>query len=527
MKKAEANIQARLAPLLELDPQRSSLPPDRATALTLGYLALPNLIFILGWLKTPIALAIAGLLILALRQYLSHHRVWQRAIPLPGRYLWALLLLALAWCYLGGAGHFVHANKDWHVRDTVLGDLTFSAWPPAYVSSVTDAAPHLLRSAFGFFLPAALMGKLLGIQVVDLCLYLWEVLGVCLFLCLLPLPRDNFLRFGIALLVIVFFSGMDYLGIVLSTGDIPIFPLRLEWWVPFSYSSLSGQLFWAPNHAIPIWLITALFYRHWGHGAFPSLVVVLLPLLVLWTPFAVAGILPFVLLAVLRHWYLGISPRTWQLSLSQILLAGFMTYLMLRLITLDITAIGSAPTVDVAPNRDNFFLKYALFSLMEFGILSLLLVRNSGTDKSLLGISVGILLLLPLYQFGPSNDSMLRLSTPALVFLAIIAIRQVDALMAPLLERSQQRTHSAHILAPALVLVLLIGAATPLFEMWRAATFRRLPPNYGQSLVEQQQGFEPPHYIGRLDRKDLLLLMRRTSLVPSGAVRELPAHLHQ
>jgi hypothetical protein len=331
------------------------------------------------------------------------------------------------------------------------------------------------------------------------------------------------------LLRIVFFSGMDYLGIVLITGDTPIFPLRLEWWVPFSYSSLTGQLFWAPNHAIPIWLISALFYRHWGHGSFPALMVILLPLLVLWTPFAVAGILPFVLLAVLRHVHLGISPRTWQLSLPQILLAGFMTYFMLRLMTLDVAAIGGAPTVEVAPNRDNFALKYAVFVLMEFGVLALLLVRHAGADKSLLFLSSCILLLLPLYQFGPSNDSMLRLSTPALIFLAIIAIKQVDPSLA-LMQSHSCRGVAQYFVRPrtlCLVIVLLIGAATPFFEIYRAATFRRLPPNYGQNLVEQQQGFEPPHYIGRLDRADLLLLLRQPSAIPSGAARQLPPHLHQ
>jgi hypothetical protein len=24
---------------------------------------------------------------------------------------------------------------------------------------------------------------------------------------------------------------------------------------------------WAPNHALPLWLVTCLFYRHWGHAA--------------------------------------------------------------------------------------------------------------------------------------------------------------------------------------------------------------------------------------------------------------------
>jgi hypothetical protein len=57
--------------------------------------------------------------------------------------------------------------------------------------------------------------------------------------------------------------------------------------------------------------------------------------------------------------------------------------------------------------------------------------------------------------------------------------------------------------------------------MWRALFFKRIAPDYGRSLVEQHWNTEPPHYIGRLDRPDLLAVLRTPTLVPKAAERRL------
>lgn len=499
----------RLERLVSIDPRNSLHAPDAVTVAALLYIALPNFIFLGGWLRLPWAIAAVLLLCVALGQFL-HHTNWRQQ-PYSAAAFLLIVVAAFLWSSLGGAGHFFYANPDWHVRDTVLGDLVFTAWPPSY--SVVDGYHHILRSAIGYFLPAAVIGKLVGIGSVDIALYLWTAIGTSLFLLLLPLPRRAGLPLIILLSIVVAFSGMDYLGIVLVTGDRPIFPLRLEWWVPFSYSSFSGQLLWAPNHALPLWLITALFYRHWGNSRFPGLVTLLLPLLVIWTPFAVAGILPFVAIAVLRWFYQGKTVRDWQLTVPQVLTAIIVTYVSLRLMTLDITAITSGSTADLSPKKGHFVLDYLIFVLMEFAVLGLLIGRQLRDSFGLYWLAFILLAAIPLYHFGPSNDTMLRLSIPCLVILLIATLRLVGDWWA------QPGSMPLSIVAPAAVLVLLIGAFTPVNELWRAVTFHRQPPNYGESLVEAQKGFEAPHYVGRLDRSDLIGLLRPPAAVPDSKQR--------
>lgn len=498
--------------LISIDEAHSIKPPDALTAAALLYIALPNFIFLGGWLKLPYAVIAVALLFISLTQFLRNSQLrWQQPYT-PG----ALLIIvssAFAWSSLGGAGHFFHANPDWMIRDTVLADLALTPWPPAY--SHIDGTYHILRSAFGFFFPASTFAKWQGIGHVDIVLYSWVGLGVTLFLLLLPLPRQASMLLLLTLLIALLFSGMDFLGILLLTGDTPIFPLCLEWWAPFTYSSLTGQLHWAPNHALPLWLVAALFYRHWGHHSFPAMVVVLLPLLMIWTPFAAAGILPFIAVATVRWFSQGRSIRDWNLTPIQCLTAGVLAYISIRLLTLDISAIPGAPTAEVAPSKDRFLLKYLLFVLMEFAILGLMLARNLKHSKGLLVLACIILAALPLYQYGPSNDTMLRLSTPSLVILLILTLDQINTYK---IARSAWEIPAN---TWGIGLVLLIGAHTPINEMWRALTFRYTPANYRVSLVEQHKGFEAPHYVGRFDRPDLKLLFREPSLVPTGSQRQL------
>ena len=494
--------------LLAIDEANSTHAPDGVTAATLIYLALPNLIFLAAWLRPAAAIPMLALTVLAMIQFLRREDMRWHMPQSPGAAV-MIMVLAFAWASLGGAGHFFAANSDWLMRDKVLGDLTLSDWPPAY--SVVEGQHHILRTTMGLFLPAAIVGKLAGIGNVDLALYVYTALGCSLFLLLLPLPtRPGRLLLGL-LLVTIFFSGMDYLGVMLATGAAPIFPLRLEWWVPLCYPSVTGQIYWAPNHAIPLLLVAAVFYRHWGQRAWPALFLILLPMTVIWTPFAVAGILPFVALATLRWFVQGQRWADARITVWQLIAAALTTWLAVRLMTLDIAAMPNAPGKEVAQNPDVLLLDYLLFILMEFAVLALLLARNLRHSHGVFWLSCAILAALPLYGYGPTNDTMLRLSIPGLVFLLVIALDQIQ-------RWTSQRAFPAS--AWAIGLVLLIGVNTPFNEMWRAYSFKRIAPDYGRSLVEFHRNTEPPHYVGRLDRSDLIAVLRTPTLVPKAADRK-------
>ncbi len=400
---------------------------------------------------------------------------------------------------------FVAASIDWQARDVVLGDLVYGDWPISY--AIRDGVHYILRSAIGYFLPAALFAKALGIQVVDLALYLWTALGAALFLLNLPLPQRPGLRLLLLLLVAVMFSGMDLLGALAYWGEWPEFPVRLEWWTRFSYPSLSGQLFWAPNHALPIWLGTTLFYRHWQHPAFPPFALLLCSLLALWTPFALLGLAPFFLLSVLQY---GVSQNQ-TIPLTPLITTILVMALMGRLLTLNIDEIPATSSLQQAGTAKGFVLSYLVFALLEFGALSLAMSLRLRHSCGILWISVATLGLLPLLVFGPNNDLMLRASAPSLVMLLILTLTIFQPANTPPAQGTK----------PWLIVAMLsIGAFTPIHEFGRAVMVRRWLPNYDHTLVDQQHGVLPPHYIGRFDRVDLQWILRDPAIIPGRAQRQ-------
>lgn len=474
---------------------------DRVTAAALGYLALPALIFSVGWLEVIPGLLLAFLLSVALLPLLRLTSPIGFPRQPPAVLAW-LACLASVWAGLGGAGHFVFANPDWHTRDAVYADLIFSAWPPAYQQG--DENPLILRSAIGFFIAPASLAKLAGIDLARWILFAWCSLGAFLFLMLLPLPRRPGIRLIALSLLAIGFSGLDYPAILAVHGQTPVFPLPLEWWRPWTYTSLTGQLFWAPNHALPLWIGTALILRHRDSESLPGLLMILLPIALLWTPFAV-GLLPWACWAL---WQRGrpvfpvphaASPLQWLGGLLlAILLIAYYSRPGIEVTSFSMGSTGGAATTATWSTWD-IGIAYFQFVGFEFGILALLLRPATKAFRQMFGLALILLLLLPLIRFGPSNDWMLRISTPCLIVLLFLTIAEFSEPTAKPLW--SWRT-------AGLVAILAAGAVTPGFEIARALLWKRTPPNYGQTLVEAQRGYLAPHYLGRLDLRPLKMLFK-------------------
>lgn len=474
----------------------ASRPFDRLTSATLMYLAIPNLIFVFGWFKLPVALLLTFLILAALHQG-GAFRV--SLSPAHSRTAFAfLIIVGLVWTTFGGAGHISHANTDWFIRDTVYADLFSSAWPISY--GTQGDSPLILRSAIGYFLPGALVTLWLGPGWADLALYLWTATGVILFLTMLPLPEQLGWRLLLCSLIVVLFSGMDFLGIYIATGELPVFPLRLEWWTYFSYTSIGGQLFWAPNHNLPLWLGTVLYIRHATSPEFARLASTYVPLTLIWTPFAAVGLAPFLVLYTFRWWQTR-SPWPYKLQLTY---AIVICTLFSVFLTLNIAQIETKTGIVHAAGAASFWQAYPLFVTVEFLALGLLLwgrIRHVGATFVL---ALAVLLILPFTFFGPSNDLLLRASVPPLVILLAHVLSLFNRPAAP------GKTFPLVVAA-----ALLAGAATPFNEMWRAATWTVRPANYGMTLTEATPGYIPPHYIGKLDLPWLADLLKSPQQIRS------------
>jgi hypothetical protein len=451
----------------------------RVEAIALAYLALPTVVFLAGWIVVPIGPVAAVLVAIAVLALAMRRRSIEPSSAGPS--IVPVVVVATAWCVIGGIGHFVFANPDWVVRDAVLVDLVGKPWPVTYA---VDGVATLMRAPIGYFLPAAVVGRLFGIRVAEYALLVWTVVGVALVFAMMLRDRPSPKATAIRLAIFIAFSGMDIVGQIAhykpySIGD------HLEWWAfLFQYSSITTQLFWVPNHALPGWIAIA-----WLLGQDPRRLpvgpaILFVAFAPLWSPLTTIGIAPIVGVALLRQWAAERSPLVFRALLDWRMVVPVVACVALVFPYLvagsDKVASGmnaSVPFVggDIVP-------RYIEFVLFEFaGFAALLLLRDR--RDPLLWAAIGVLLALPVYRFGPYNDLAMRASIPAL---ALLAIRMGAWLSTPYALTRDPRARAIA------VVLLVVGAVTPFMEV--ARVFMRPPWDLDQrsSLIDVTRG---THYL--------------------------------
>ena len=238
--------------------------------LSILYLVLPFIIFCMGWLRLSIAIPVTALILWALWQVLKQSPNSDSRFP-NSKSAFYLLLLTGLWVFLSGVGGYTFQNWDHHWRNAVLHDLITYNWPVVY-SSPEKGPITMLVYYVGYWLPAALAGKIFGWQVANFILFLWTWLGVLLTVLHLNIKlKTSFIKTA---LLLIFFSGMDALGVLLFAKDYPTLwpPIQhLEIWSGnLQYSSFTTQLFWVFNQAVPAWLCIALILESDSRGEVTS-----------------------------------------------------------------------------------------------------------------------------------------------------------------------------------------------------------------------------------------------------------------
>jgi len=480
-------------PVLPLDPL------DRAA---MGYLALPLLIFLGCWFEWWAALPLIACTAYALLPLISKQSVQGTRLPVAPLQVGIAVAVGCGWTIFGGTDHLAFANADWHIRDAVLHDLVASPWPVGY--GLLDGHETLLRTSIAYYLPAALVGKAMGLSAAHAALAVWTGIGATLFLLqVLSLTPS---RWSIALLaagVIVLFSGLDIVGSLLNDGprfrsdwDITT---HLEWWAgTYQYSSMTAQLFWVPNHALGGWLMIGLLYRDNRRSPFESVLPILVVAAALWSPLTVIGVAPFVL------WKVGAGmfrDRSLRLLHPLVWAPAFIVGLVIAAyIGLDASnirkglAVGNESIGDTAMD----LLRQAQFFLLEAAFIGMAILAIRPSSDVILALV--ILALLPLAYLGPGNDLVMRASIPSLAVLAIGACLALGD------RHCDQRTLRKKALLGAL---LLVGAMTPIAEFARAAMLPAWPINTRATLIGASCGIFAPHYVARIRGEAITHLLRR------------------
>ncbi len=445
------------------------------TRITYIYLALPFVIFCMGWLRLTIAIPIAALVVLIL------WKLFKQSFPYQfnshfSRETFYLLLCTGVWVFLSGVGGYAFQNWDHHWRNAVLRDLINYNWPVVYASPESGPIKMLVYYV-GYWLPAALAGKIFGWHAANFILFLWTWLGILLVALQLSLKlKTSALK---TVLLLVFFSGMDALGTLLVAQEYPSLwpPIQhLEIWSgSLQYSSFTTQLFWVFNQAVPAWLCIVLILESNGlmlDGQERAASTQISPKIFIWSlcfflaPIASIGLLPYLLLEWFKQTDFKLPFKNLRLDL---LFASGIIFLVSCIFFSSNSAAQERGLQSLAAKD------FLQFFLLDGGILWLLLAPVKWRDPR--WVLTGLLLLgLPFIQFGSGRDFVMRASIAPLISLMVMTGEVIFQNITSRFYRT------------ALAAVLFVGALTPLYEIDRS--FYRSIGYY--FVLDADQRAQPP-----------------------------------
>jgi hypothetical protein len=400
---------------------------------TIYFLALPYLIFIPGWLNLPVSIVLIGIFVFGLLRTLQSTQSIQQPVVTINDLITFLGLMVLV--NLSGAGGYGHQTPDYGIHNARLSDLVRYAWPVHYGKNQNFV------SYFGYFMPAALIGKLSNMDLAVRSMFPWTLLGMTLVLRWLSALSGW--RFSVLLVFIfILFGPADILNILLLDfrDNIPVssafaeamvntdyVDFRTRYDIGFiigNYLSNAFQLFWSPHQVIAGWLaislVTHFFLQRQAKGLVFSYALVCL-----WSPLTMIALFPFVLVAVIRSWIEG----NWRdvFSIENTVCASSLA-LVFIIFYLGGNS-GSIPSHFILSSFDweNKGWGLALFYFSAWGACVLALTpfiaQQSSREKIWFGVLAGTCLVLPLNKFGAYSDLLCRGSAP-LMFLLLIFILQ-------------------------------------------------------------------------------------------------------
>ncbi len=432
-----------------------------------SYLILPVLIFLIGFCNLPTALL--GTAIIAVSSYFVFKNapaLWKPSTKQEWLLLVLTAVVCLGWVCSSGIGAHMFQNSDHVARNTVFECLVTQPWPV-----LVNDNTAMLSYYIGFWLPAATVGKLFhSINLGYNFQILWGALGTFLtvYYLLAVLGKKRMW----VVFVFIFFSGLDIIGSILFINIHPFHPFNwlehIEWWLPgLQFSSFTTQLYWVFNQAIPAWVLTLLLYHEKNNKG----LVYLYAAAVICATLPCIGLLPFLAWWCLKNGEQNLKTvwtpaHFWQsfkqaLTFANLAGAGFIALISYAYLSGNIA--GSHTSVTVAASQENLLWIATIlrgifpFFMLEVG-LYLLCVARLQYKNPLFYICTGCLLIYPFIRVGYAPDFCMRATIPALLLVCLFVLQSLQ----------QEKIRLIRIL---LVMLLLIGAVTPIHEVTRTLVY--------------------------------------------------------
>lgn len=391
------------------------------TRLGYFYLTFPFILFTSLWLN-PVAAVLCSLIVLVSFVFAIRLLEAEQFIRISRKTVfWTVVVMALLVFY-SGVGSYTYQNDDHLYRNAIFRDLVLKDWPVLYKIEGFEGHPFngkttMMSYYIGFFLPAALFGKLFGFEAGRLFLYLWTVLGTLL---VLFQTAKYMNRFSFKVLLVFFAWGtLFFIGVLIK---YPIERFGEEGYylwagIRLYANSNIGSLYWIFNQALTGWLIMLLIFNKVNRKN----MFFLYSLCLFLSPFCFAGFFPFILYFILTDFKKSSDLK--ELILKYVSFQNIVGALIVLLVSyLYLSNNASGRSFRFYPFEG---LKvFVAFMTLSWGVIAVILFPKFYKEP-LYWVCIAVLIPLPFFQQGPGVDFPARISMPAYFVLMLLAMRLV------------------------------------------------------------------------------------------------------
>jgi hypothetical protein len=218
-----------------------------------------------------------------------------------------------------------------------------------------------------------------------------------------------------------------------------------------------------------------------------------------WSPLSMMGAAPFVAFFALERMRDIFAPRVFAATAVAFLFLPMALYL---------SADAGAVPHEVLLWRDGFAWRYLIFLAIEIPQAAVVLYawnKVEPCDRRILALSLVLLLLIPFYSIGVSNDFVMRVSIPSLLLLGYAFAR-----IAVLTPRDNGP------FATAISTIVILSAATPLVEIKQALhrPFAISDCNVVTSWHKGDPSALPTNYWARVEKMPAWLMSAESAPAP-------------
>lgn len=400
--------------------------------LSIAYLYIPIALFLFSWTKLWIALVCiitVGYCVFKMSKSFCAGENEVVQIKILTFLISIFFLLAIG--YFAGWGGWCSQAGDWEKHNAVMRDLTKCNWPVYYSNGSENS---MLTYYIAQYLVPAFFGKIFNsFRVTEIVNYIWTEIGLILvWLNIVRLIKiKKIWQQFLSLVIFIFFSGpmcfAQFIRFLIYHQKInSLHFLVFMRGIKLQYSSNYALLRWVFPQVIAIWITMLLFLEN--KEKIKYYIPLMLPSLLFGT-LSFAGLIPIALgvaVVVLIHKRNFIDWIKNIFSLENLLTLFSLGTILILYFSGNI--LSEKPS-DISLQRISYGILWGLYFIFV-GVMVVpyaLCIWSDNKKNELFYISVGSLLIFPLFKMGLCNDLVMRCSIPSLFILMLLVIKFLNS----------------------------------------------------------------------------------------------------